>query len=344
MLNNINAIINIWYQKNKRDLPWRNTRNPYFIWLSEIILQQTRVNQGMAYYEKFIKTFPTILDLAKASEQEVLNNWQGLGYYSRARNLHKTAKIIEEKHKGAFPNTYKKIILLPGIGDYTASAISSFCFDEAQAVLDGNVFRVLSRIFNISTPIDSTSGKKEFRLLAQEFLDLSHPAVHNQAIMEFGALQCTPKSPNCETCPLLLHCEGRKEGKHLELPVKAKKTKVRTRKMVFLLAHRKDEFVVNKREKKDIWQHLYQFPLLDEVELESNKYQKAFEELLQTPLNHFSHHSNVKHLLSHQKLLIEFYTAEINEGLSPDFQLISDSDVENFPFPRPIEEFLKNLT
>lgn len=343
MLNNINAIINIWYQKNKRDLPWRNTRNPYFIWLSEIILQQTRVNQGMAYYEKFIKTFPTIIDLAKASEQEVLNNWQGLGYYSRARNLHKTAKIIEEKHKGAFPNTYKEIILLPGIGDYTASAISSFCFDEAQAVLDGNVFRVLSRIFNISTPIDSTYGKKEFRLLAQEFLDLSHPAVHNQAIMEFGALQCTPKSPNCVTCPLLLHCEGRKEGKHLELPVKVKKTKVRTRKMVFLFAHRKDEFVVIKREKKDIWQHLYQFPLLDEVELESNKYQKAFEELLQTPLNHFSHHSNVKHLLSHQKLHIEFYTAKINEGLNPDFQIISDSDVENFPFPRPIEEFLKNL-
>ncbi len=343
MPKNINTLIINWYTENKRDLPWRNTREAYFVWLSEIILQQTRVAQGLAYYNKFVRNFPTVSDLAIADEQKVLNNWQGLGYYSRARNLHKTAKIIESEFGGVFPDNYSDIIKLPGIGDYTASAISSFSFNEAQAVLDGNVFRVLSRIYNISTPIDSTKGKKEFRSLAQEFLDEDRPAIHNQAIMEFGAIQCTPKNPNCEECPIRLHCEGYQANKHLTLPVKAKKIKVRNRKMVYLYASKNDKFAIQKRTEKDIWQHLYQFPVLDESELASNEYKMAFEQLLDTKLNDFQFNSKTTHLLSHQKLNIEFYTAQIQANTLNEHQLIQESDIADFPFPRPLVEFLKNF-
>lgn len=278
MSENINALIINWYTKNKRDLPWRNTRDPYLIWLSEIILQQTRVNQGLAYYQKFAKKYPTVGELAAADEQDVLNTWQGLGYYSRARNLHKTAKIISEQYKGTFPPEYAKIIQLPGIGDYTAAAISSFAFDEPQAVLDGNVFRVLSRIFNLNTAIDSTQGKKEFRVLAQEFLVKESPALHNQAIMEFGALQCTPKSPNCSICPLVLHCESHKQATQHHLPVKASKTKVRSRKLVYLHATINGRVTIQKREEKDIWQHLFQLPLLDEPDENETAYKTLFEQ------------------------------------------------------------------
>ncbi len=344
MSENINVLIINWYSQNKRELPWRNTKNPYLIWLSEIILQQTRVLQGLAYYEKFAKNFPTISDLALASEQEILNNWQGLGYYSRARNLHKTAKIVHEDHNGLFPATFAEIQKLPGIGDYTASAIASFSFDEAQAVLDGNVFRVLSRLFAVSTPIDSSSGKKEFRQLAQEFLNKKQPALHNQAIMEFGALLCTPKNPDCENCPLRLHCEAQRLNQHRELPIKSKKTKVQERKMVYLYGTQDGKFVVSKRKEKDIWQHLFEFPLLDRVEIDPKEILPAFEKMLTTKLESFSHVCSVTHLLSHQKLQIEFYKGEISNNLPADYQLVSESESDNIPFPRPIVTFLQNLS
>jgi A/G-specific adenine glycosylase len=344
MSENINGLIINWYKENKRDLPWRNTHNPYLIWLSEIILQQTRVNQGMSYYLKFVTNFPTVTDLANASEQNVLNNWQGLGYYSRARNLHKTAQIISTQFEGVFPTSYSEIIKLPGIGDYTASAISSFAFQEPQAVLDGNVFRVLSRIFNINTPIDSTEGKKEFRNLAQAFLDNNQPATHNQAMMEFGAMLCTPKNPSCDICPIRLHCQAYSEKTILELPFKAKKTKVRNRKMIYLFAKSGNSFLIQKRIQKDIWQHLYQFPLLELDELVTDGLKLEFEKEFKSELMEFRFLEMTTHLLSHQKLNIEFYSCELTNLIkSKDYILVNLEQSKDFPFPKPIEAFLKNL-
>ncbi len=258
-----------WYRQNKRDLPWRNTKNPYKIWLSEIILQQTRVDQGMNYYLKFIRNYPTIFDLANANEQDILNDWQGLGYYSRARNLHFTAKYISTELNGIFPNQFTEIIKLKGIGEYTASAIASFSFDLPYAVLDGNVYRVLSRVFDISTPIDSTEGKKEFQNLANELIDRENPAEYNQSIMEFGAMLCTPANPNCETCPLSSKCLSFANNTIKDRPLKEKKTKVRNRYFNFAIFKDNDQILIEKRIAKDIWQHLYQFPLF-ETEKEMN--------------------------------------------------------------------------
>ena len=218
-----------WYEHNKRDLPWRNTRDPYLIWLSEIILQQTRVDQGMSYYLKFVGEFPTVKQLAKADNEKVMKLWQGLGYYSRARNLHTTAKIILLEHKGVFPKEFETILALKGVGEYTAAAIASFAYNKPYAVVDGNVYRVLSRVFDISTPIDSTQGKKEFNHLAGELLDKNKPAIYNQAIMEFGAMQCKPINPYCAVCPLNTMCLAYSKKLVAELPVKSKKTKVRDR-------------------------------------------------------------------------------------------------------------------
>lgn len=224
-----------WYRLNKRDLPWRETQNAYFIWLSEIILQQTRVLQGMNYYLKFISHYPTVHDLANASEQDVLNDWQGLGYYSRARNLHFTAKLISTEMKGVFPSSFNEIKKLKGIGDYTAAAISSFAYNLPQAVVDGNVYRVLSRVFEVHLPIDSTQGKKFFADLAQELISLKEPAIHNQAIMELGAMQCLPVNPICHSCPLNSICLAFSNRTYKELPIKLKKVKVRNRYFHFLI-------------------------------------------------------------------------------------------------------------
>src|SRR5690554_3639789 len=223
-----------WYLQNKRDLPWRKSKDAYLIWLSEIILQQTRVAQGLPYYNKFVSLFPTVFDLAKASEEQGLMVWQGLGYYSRARNLHHTARYIAENHQGVFPKTYTELIKLKGVGNYTAAAIASFSYEEPVAVLDGNVYRVLSRYFGIQTDISSSKAKKEFQLLANQMLEAKHPSLFNQAIMEFGALQCVPKSPNCEICVLNDSCVALQEKKVEELPVKLKKTKVTQRHLNYL--------------------------------------------------------------------------------------------------------------
>ena len=218
-----------WYYKHQRDLPWRETREPYKVWLSEIILQQTRVAQGMPYYYRFVKAFPAVDDLARAPEEEVLKLWQGLGYYSRARNLHATAKIVAEDFDGKFPETYKGLKSLKGVGDYTASAIASFCFDVPEPVVDGNVYRVLSRYFGVGTPINSTQGVKYFKELAREVMDADNIRDYNQGIMEFGAIQCAPKKPYCLLCPLQDSCVALKENKVDQLPVKLGKTKVRSR-------------------------------------------------------------------------------------------------------------------
>ena len=248
-----------WYHHQRRNLPWRHTRDPYFIWLSEVILQQTRVAQGLPYYQQFTEAYPTVFDLAAAPEQEIMRLWQGLGYYSRARNLSQTAQFIVQEQNGQFPDSYHKLLKLKGIGPYTAAAIASFAYDEAVAVVDGNVYRVLARVFGLATDITSTEGKKQFAQLANELLDVSQPATYNQAIMEFGALQCTPVSPDCLLCPFQANCVANATGQIAKLPVKTKKTKVRERFFNYFVIIKNQEIALKQRTDRDIWQQLYDF-------------------------------------------------------------------------------------
>src|SRR5687768_10822903 len=252
-----------WYKTNKRDLPWRETKDPYKIWLSEIILQQTRVNQGMPYYYKFIETFPTVHDLACASEQSVLRLWQGLGYYTRARNLHKCAKVVASRFNGEFPNNYKDLLQLPGVGEYTAAAIASFSFNEPVAVLDGNVFRMLSRYFGIEVEINTLEGKRIFSKLANELIHKKRPDLHNQAFMEFGALHCVPKNPPCSTCAFQATCYASLHGRQTELPRKMKKKAARKRYFYYLVFRQGDTLLMQKRTAKDIWHGLFDFHLIE---------------------------------------------------------------------------------
>jgi A/G-specific adenine glycosylase len=252
-----------WYQLNKRDLPWRHTQEPYAIWLSEVILQQTRVNQGMAYYERFLDLFPTVFDLAAASEDEVLKAWQGLGYYSRARNLHGTAKRVAYEMAGVFPNSSAGLKTLKGVGDYTASAIASFCYDECVPVLDGNVQRVTARLMAMEEPIDKPSTKARMLEILNEWIDPRRPAIFNQAIMEFGALQCTPQKPNCEACTLQSNCLAYEKGLQNSLPFKAVKTKVTDVWMYYFVAVHNNKVLVRQRMHSGIWKGLYDFPSID---------------------------------------------------------------------------------
>jgi len=326
-------IITDWYDKNKRNLPWRNTTNPYFIWLSEIILQQTRVDQGLPYFEKFVNHYPSVYELANAEEQNILNDWQGLGYYSRARNLHKTAKEVVEIYNGNFPVTYSELLKLTGIGPYTAAAIASFAFNEVKAVVDGNVYRVLSRVFDIDEAIDSTQGKKTFELLANELIDKKNPATYNQAIMEFGALQCVPVNPNCEVCPLQFQCLAFKNKTIAQRPVKSKKTKVTARHFVYLIelaAHK--TIRIEKREGKGIWQNLYQFPL---IEFDSPDEKTNF--LAKLDAKFIS--QEYKHILSHQQLFAHFAVVEPSKEIPANQLEIALSELQNFPIPRLIDKF-----
>jgi A/G-specific adenine glycosylase len=264
-----------WFAQNHRPLPWKGERDPYKIWLSEIILQQTRVEQGLPYYQKFIEKYPTIRHLADAPEDEVLKLWEGLGYYSRARHLHFTAKLISNDLGGKFPETHEGIRALKGVGDYTAAAIASFAFNLPYAVLDGNVYRVLARFFGLETPTDLPAAKKEFAALAQTLLDTDRPADFNQGIMDFGATHCTPQQPKCPTCPLQNQCVALKTGRVTELPARSKFLEKKNRYFVYLVAHFQGKTFVRKRVEKDIWQNLWEFPLLelpafpaDEQELE----------------------------------------------------------------------------
>lgn len=300
-----------WYKQHHRDLPWRQTHNPYYIWLSEIILQQTRIEQGLPYYQKFISKYPTIIDLANAPEDEVLKLWQGLGYYSRARNLQHTAQIIRDECAGKFPSDYTAIRGLKGIGDYTAAAISSFAFDLPKAVVDGNVLRVLSRIYNSSTPIDTASGKKEFQQIADDLLPKDHYNF-NQGIMELGAKICTPKQPKCEECPVSVFCLGKSNWR--ELPVKSKKLKKTTEHLYFFILTDGSKVILEKRDNSGIWKGLYQFPLI------VSPIEKSPEILLQDMgfpnQSKLQLVSSFKHLLTHKTLICHFYRVMV-DNLGP---------------------------
>lgn len=338
-------ILTSWYSVNKRNFPWRETQNPYFIWLSEIILQQTQVKQGLPYYEAFVTQFPTVFELAKADESEVLKLWQGLGYYSRARNLHFTAKYIVDVLHGEFPNTYKGLLKLKGVGDYTASAIASICFGETTAVVDGNVYRVLSRYFGIDTPINSTKGIKEFKSLAQELIDKKDPATFNQAIMEFGATQCRPKNPDCMFCPFTTSCIAYNKGDVDALPVKLKKLKVKQRYFNFLVFLSEDkQTVIEKREGKGIWQNLYQFPL---IETDKNMEYDAFLKLIKEDaslkektfeLHQYNDVPKV-HKLSHQHLNTTFWIINV-DNLDNGIPL---GEIADYPVPILIGKFIEGF-
>ena len=333
-----------WYLQNKRDLPWRNTTNPYPIWLSEIMLQQTRVAQGMPYFLSFTTAFPTVFDLATANEEEVLKLWQGLGYYSRARNLHKTAQYIASDLAGVFPGNYSDLLKLKGVGEYTAAAIASFSYNEAVPVVDGNVFRVLSRYFDIETDIAQASAKKEFAALAFELMPKDNPATFNQAIMEFGALQCVPKSPNCGICVFNESCAALQKKKVDQLPVKSKKVKVRNRYFNYLVvADENDNTIIQKRTDKGIWHNLYEFPLIETDKEEDFDF---ITEQIQS--DYFQDNSilsiledndkSIIHKLSHQHLHIKFWKVNLNGSIENG---IDAETLITFPFPIVIHNFIK---
>lgn len=334
-----------WYKKNKRNLPWRDINDPYKIWLSEIILQQTQVVQGLNYYIKFTEHFPTVIDLANAPEDKVMRLWQGLGYYSRARNLHAAAKTVKANYKGKFPNTYESIKELKGVGDYTAAAISSFAFNLPYAVVDGNVYRVLSRLFNIDTPINSTQGKKDFQILANELLNHKQPGLHNSAIMEFGALWCKPQNPKCEDCPLQAQCLAFQNKTVALLPVKDKKIKIRNRYFHYFVFNYKDSVYIQKRTEKDIWQNLYEFYLI-ETDLPTDAKLILKNKNLKTlvkKMDVISIISTKKHVLSHQHIYATFYEINLSNPIeSGILTKIKREKLSDFGLPQLINKYLKS--
>lgn len=372
-----NTIIS-WFRENGRTLPWRETRDPYAIWLSEIILQQTRIAQGWEYWERFMAQYPTVQDLAAAHEDEVLKLWQGLGYYSRARNLHTAAKQIVAL--GHFPDTLEGIKQLKGVGDYTAAAIGSFAFDIPAAVVDGNVYRVLARYFGIDTPINSTQGKKEFAALAQSLLpsskdsdfqsSLSLVAAYNQAMMDFGAIQCTPQSPKCLLCPLAETCEAMRTNRVAELPVKQKTMKVKTRLLSYIYIRCKGETAIHRRGEGDIWQGLWEpfnasdiaeacaSPSSAQASLSSTKFSTSLTKLssFKKELAADLHLSNVdalqllaqdvKHVLTHRILFADFYLleTEARPQLPDDYIWIKEEEIEDYGIPRLIELMLEKIS
>ena len=332
-----------WYLKNRRDLPWRNSSEPYRIWLSEIMLQQTRIEQGLPYYLKFIDAFPSVFDLAAASQEDVLKLWQGLGYYSRARNLHETAIFVAIHLNGHFPKSYKELLLLKGVGEYTASAIASICYNEPAAVVDGNVYRVLARYFDIDTPINSTAGIKEFKDLALQLLDTENPGVYNQAIMEFGALHCKPQQPLCETCPLANSCLGLKNNNIGDLPVKLKKAKVKKRYFNYLVfLSEENRTIIKQRIGKGIWEGLYQFPLLETDEpvcAEKLLFDEKFVELTGKGIQQIRlfNETPIVHKLSHQHIYTRFWVIEKKILLE---ESVPVENLKEYPVPVLIANFL----
>lgn len=343
-MSTLSDILIEWYASNKRDLPWRNTVDPYIIWISEIILQQTRVDQGLDYFLRFIRRFPDISTLAMASEDEVLKFWQGLGYYSRARNLHEAARSMH----GSFPVTYEGVRALKGVGDYTAAAICSIAYGMPYAVVDGNVYRVLSRYFGIDTPIDSTEGKKLFYALAQEMLDKSCPALYNQAIMDFGAMQCVPKSPDCPSCPLLESCFANSKEKVGSFPVKNKKTKTSNRYFNYIYARTGAYTFLQKRVGNDIWKNLFEFPLVEttapvrEEEFLALPQVQSFFAEKESPVFHLVC-KNIKHVLSHRIIYANFYEVSLPEN-SSSFAMcerIRIEDLEEYAVSRLMHAFIE---
>jgi A/G-specific adenine glycosylase len=327
-----------WYKTNGRALPWRETSDPYKIWISEIILQQTQVVQGTDYYHRFLKTFPDVNVLAAADEDEILRQWQGLGYYSRARNLHSSAKTIVSKHDSVFPDNHKDILALKGIGPYTAAAIASIAFNLPYPVIDGNVYRFLSRLKSLSTPIDSNEGKKQFEELATELLNKKDPGNHNQAMMEIGALICRPQNPDCTNCPFHNDCMAYQTGTTKDFPVKSKKLKQRNRYFnYFLIQPSASEIVIDKRNENDIWKNLYQLPLL---ETDKTITAKQLEKLKGIKAKLIS---ECKHILSHQIIYTRFFSSDkksIEQLKNSNYEQINISQCESYAFPQLVVNFL----
>lgn len=337
-----NYLILSWFDKNKRELPWRNTLNPFHIWLSEIILQQTRVEQGKNFYLNFITEFDTVKDLANTDEQKVLKLWQGLGYYSRARNLHFTAQFVSNELNGVFPDSFKELKKLKGIGDYTAAAIASIVYKEPVPAVDGNMFRVFSRYFNVEDDISLAKTKKVFWDLGLEVIDEKRPGDFNQAVMDLGATICLPKAPKCEICPINESCEALRLNKVLDLPIKTKKTKVTNRFLHFILVENEGKIGLVKREGNDVWRNLFTLPMIETTtDLLDNEL--LIKENIHLDLGFISEE---KHILSHQNLFIKYYryTADVSkiEQLRnvSDFEWINLNDIENCPLPKPIEKFI----
>jgi A/G-specific adenine glycosylase len=347
--NNLHA----WATQNSRPMPWKGEKNPYKIWLSEIILQQTRVEQGWPYFERFVKNYPTVSDLANAPEDEVMKLWEGLGYYSRARNLHFTAKVIAKDYGGIFPTDYKDILQLKGIGSYTAAAIASFAYDLPYAVVDGNVYRVLSRVYGIGLPIDSTHGQKEFAALAAELLDAEKPALYNQAIMDFGATHCLPQQPKCATCNFNTTCLAYKEEQTTFYPVKIKYIQKKERYLIYFVLNEKDEVYVRRREENDIWKNLYEFPQKEVTKEEFSSHDinslmkssfdfsnEVFDNLQVTQFS-----KTYKHLLTHQTIYTIFYEISTLISLKMNDSYIKKNRMhlkKFLPFPKVIQTYLQN--
>lgn len=335
-----------WYHEHKRDLPWRNTNDPYLIWISEIILQQTRVAQGYAYYQRFIERFPNLESLAAAEENEVLKYWQGLGYYSRARNLHQAAISVN----GVFPVRYEDILKLKGVGIYTAAAICSFAYNQPHAVVDGNVYRVLSRFFGINEPIDSGKGKKIFASLAHDLLDKVQPALYNQAIMDFGALQCTPLSPDCTVCPFKNRCFAFNHNMVSSLPIKQNKTKTSERFFYYLLIRDNGNIYLNKRTENDIWKNLYELPLIESNTalavddfIRKQEFASIFKEDSVVNVRLLN---KTKHVLSHRIIYADFYELEaqdIKMDFLSKYTRLNMADLELYPVSRLMHNFFENF-
>ncbi|MAU63218.1 MAG: A/G-specific adenine glycosylase [Flavobacteriaceae bacterium] len=335
-----------WYNLNKRELPWRNTNDPYKIWLSEIILQQTKIVQGLPYYIRFVNKYPNIKKLALSSEKEVIKLWEGLGYYSRARNLHKTAKIVIKNYDGIFPSKYETLIKLPGIGDYTASAISSFSINEINPVLDGNVYRFLSRLFGIDIPINTNKSFREFKNIAKKLISRKNPSDFNQAIMEFGSLVCKPKNPKCNECIYQKKCFAYLNQKTLIFPIKTIKKKSRERFFNFLIIKSiNGNIIIEKRINKDIWQNLYQFPLIETEKLLDKKSlliklkeYKSFD--FQKTEFYLYQNKSFNHKLTHQNINYSFWIFNVKNIKNNKVKI---KNLEMYPFPKPISNFLLNF-
>jgi A/G-specific adenine glycosylase len=339
-------ILSIWYNQYKRDLPWRKTNNPYFIWISEIVLQQTRVNQGLDYYNNLIKHFPDIETLANSNLDHLLKLWQGLGYYSRARNLHSAANYILHHLNGEFPKSYLTLLQLKGIGEYSAAAIASFAYNEPVAVVDGNVYRVLARIFGIKTDINSSIAKKEFKELAMKLIDIHSPGLFNQAIIEFGALQCIPKNPKCSICPFVKYCFASNHQKVNSLPVKSKKVKIKTRFFHYFIIQSGKSIFINQRQKGDIWQGLYEFPLIEtDKKMNINTLIKndAFKSVVDFKEKPTKISTIIKHILTHQVLYITFYHFNCKSYNNQHFIKINMNDLNKYAVPIVIEKYLSAL-
>jgi len=334
-----------WHKTIDRPLPWKGEKNPYFIWLSEIILQQTRAEQGLPYFNKFKKRFPDVQSLACASEDEVMRLWQGLGYYTRARNLHSAAKYISDDLSGSFPTTYEGIRKLKGVGDYTAAAIASFAYNLPYPVVDGNVYRVLSRYFGVNTPVDTTKGRQQFKSLAEKLIPKKYPALFNQAIMDFGAVQCIPLNPDCKKCPFGNSCVARKKNLAEKLPVKSKKIRQRHRYFHYLVIREANSVYLSKRNGKDIWKNLYEFPMIE------SKAALSKTELIQTSewrrlfnrktVKKIKFSGNFRQTLTHQKINASFFEIHVSKGLSGEGLVRAFGDfTEKFAFPGVVRLYL----